>query len=287
MKVGFIGFGEVASKLTRRLLTRRLYDNNVEVISSTEGRSAETKKLAEDSLATIVNSYEEVAKSSDILISATTPYEALNVAEKYGPLVDGIFLDLNNISPKTTLEINSIFENINNYNSGYSSSYSNNVRYATVEKNSSNFIKGSIMGSIKSPESLIYVSGENAEELEPLNDYGLNIHIISENIEDSAYIKMLRSIYTKGVTALLYEVFGLSESMGLTKELFESLINTEGENFEEQTKSRINSLTTSHERKFEEMNEILEFLEERTDKKDFDMDFTLTKATRNKFEEIK
>lgn len=284
MKVGFIGFGEVASKLTRRLLTRRLYDNDVEVISSTEGRSAETKKLAEDSLATIVNSYEEVAKSSDILISATTPYEALNVAEKYGPLVDGI-LDLNNISPKTTLEINSIFENINNYNSGYSSSYSNNVRYSAVEKNSSNFIKGSIMGSIKSPESLIYVSGENAEELESLNDYGLNIHIISENVEDSAYIKMLRSIYTKGVTALLYEVFGLSESMGLTKELFSSLINTEGENFEEQTKSRINSLATSHGRKFQEMNEILEFLEEVSDKKDFD--FTLTKATRNKFKEIK
>jgi len=287
LKVGFIGFGEVASKLTRRLLTRRLYDNDVEVISSTEGRSAETKKLAEDSLATIVDSYGEVAKSCDILISATTPYEALNVAEKYGPLVNGIFLDLNNVSPKTTLKMNSIFENTDNYNTNYDNSHSNNVRYATALKTSSNFIKGSIMGSIKSPESLIYVSGENAEKLEVLNDYGLNIYIISENVEDSAYIKILRSMYTKGVTALLYEVFGLSEDMGLTKELFESLINTEGEKFEEQTKSRINSLTTSHERKFQEMNEILEFLEEISNKKDFDQDFTLTKAIKNKFEDIK
>ena len=285
MKVGFIGFGEVASKLTRRLLTRRLYDNDVEVISSTEGRSVETKRLAEDSLATIVDSYEEVAKSSDILISATTPYEALNVAKKYGPLVDGIFLDLNNISPKTTLEMSNIFKNTDNYNTNYNSSHSNNVKYSTALKTSSNFIKGSIMGSIKSPESLIYVSGENAEKLEVLNDYGLNIYIISENVEDSAYIKMLRSIYTKGVTALLYEVFGLSEDMGLTKELFSSLINTEGENFEEQTKSRINSLTTSHERKFQEMNEILEFLEEISDKKD--SDFALTKAIKYKFEDIK
>jgi len=285
LKVGFIGFGEVASKLTRRLLTRRLYDNDVEVISSTEGRSVETKRLAEDSLATIVDSYEEVAKSSDILISATTPYEALNVAKKYGPLVDGIFLDLNNISPKTTLEMSNIFKNTDNYNTNYNSSHSNNVKYSTALKTSSNFIKGSIMGSIKSPESLIYVSGENAEKLEVLNDYGLNIYIISENVEDSAYIKMLRSIYTKGVTALLYEVFGLSEDMGLTKELFSSLINTEGENFEEQTKSRINSLTTSHERKFQEMNEILEFLEEISDKKD--SDFALTKAIKYKFEDIK
>lgn len=287
MKVGFIGFGEVASKLTRRLLTRRLFDNDVEVISSTEGRSEKTKQLAENSLATILDSFEEVAKSSDILISATTPYEALNIAKKYGHLVDGIFLDLNNISPKTTLEINSILETGVKYNSGYTNNYSNNIRYTPVEENNSVFIKGSIMGSIKSPESLIYVSGENAEELEVLNDYGLNIHIVSENIEDSAYIKMLRSIYTKGVTALLYEVFGLSESMGLTKELFESLINTEGENFDEQTKSRMNSLSTSHERKFQEMDEIFNFLNESVAKNDFDMDFTLIESIKNKFKEIR
>lgn len=287
MRVGFIGFGEVASKLTRRLLTRKLYDNDVEVISSTEGRSEKTKELANNSLATIVDSFEEVAKSSDILISATTPYEALNIVNKYGSLVDGIFLDLNNISPKTTLEIDSIFENKIKYNSGYTDNYSNNIKYTPVEKNNSSFIKGSIMGSIKSPESLIYVSGENANKLEALNDYGLNINVISENVEDSAYIKMLRSIYTKGATALLYEVFSLSENMGLTKELFESLINTEGENFEEQTKSRINSLTTSHERKFQEMDEIFKFLKELAIEKNLDSDLTITKATKNKFKEIK
>ncbi|MBZ9570833.1 NAD(P)-binding domain-containing protein [Methanobrevibacter sp. TMH8] len=287
MKVGFIGFGEVASILTRRLLTRRLYDNDVEVISSTEGRSQETKKLAENSLATMVDSFEEVAESSDILISATTPYEALDVAKKYGSLVNGVFLDLNNISPKKTLEISSIFENTINYNSGYTNNYSNNVTYSSVEEDDSIFIKGAIMGSIKSPESLIYVSGENANELEVLNDYGLNIHVISKNVEDSAYIKMLRSIYTKGVTALLYEVFNLSENMGLTKELFESLINTEGENFEEQTKSRIDSLTKSHERKFQEMTEIFEFLKENSNKESLQDDLIITEATKNKFKDIK
>jgi len=287
LKVGFIGFGEVTSKLTRRLLTRRLYDNDIEVISSTEGRSEKTKRLAENSLATIVDSFEEVAKSCDILISATSPYEALDVAKKYGSLVNGIFLDLNNISPKATLEINHTFKNTKNYNSVYSGSYSNNVSYAILEENTSNFVKGGIMGSIKSPNSLIYVSGENAEDLEVLNDYGLNVRAISENVEDSAYIKMLRSIYTKGVTSLLHEVFDISESMGLTKELFESLINTEGESFQEQTKSRISSLANTHERKFQEMDGILNFLEELSDKKGFDFDLTITKATKNKLKDIK
>ena len=287
MKVGFIGFGEVASKLTRRLLTRRLHDNDIEVISSTEGRSEKTKKLAEDSLATLVDSYEEVAISSDILISATTPYNALEVAQKYGTLVNGTFLDLNNISPKTTLEINSTFQNIKNYNSGYSSSFTNNVRYAPLEENNSNFVKGAIMESIKSSDALIYVSGENTENLEVLNDYGLNIQTISKNVEDSTYIKMLRSIYTKGVTALLYEVFDISESMGLTRELFESLVNTEGESFEEQTKSRINSLVNTHERKFQEIDTIIEFLEALSDNDRFKFDLTITEATKNKFKDIK
>ena len=283
LKVGFIGFGEVASKLTRRLLTRRLYDNDIEVISSTEGRSERTKKLAESSLATIVDSFEEVAYTSDILISATSPYEALPIAQQYGPLVNGIFLDLNNISPKTTLEISHIFGHKNDYNS-YSKDYSNNINYANIEENSFNFVKGSIMGNIKSPESLIYVSGENAKELRFLDDYGLNIRFISENVEDAAYIKMLRSIYTKGVTALLYEVFNISESMNLTKDLFESLINTEGENFREQTISRINNLANSHERKFQEMDEILKFLN--TFDKDLGTDFSFIEATKNKFKDF-
>jgi 3-hydroxyisobutyrate dehydrogenase-like beta-hydroxyacid dehydrogenase len=234
-----------------------------------------------------VDSYKEVAISSDILISATTPYNALEVAQKYGTLVNGTFLDLNNISPKTTLEINSTFQNIKNYNSGYSSSFTNNVSYAPLEENNSNFVKGAIMESIKSSDALIYVSGENTENLEVLNDYGLNIQTISKNVEDSTYIKMLRSIYTKGVTALLYEVFDISESMGLTRELFESLVNTEGESFEEQTKSRINSLVNTHERKFQEIDTIIEFLEALSDNDRFKFDLTITEATKNKFKDIK
>ena len=284
MKVGFIGFGEVASKLTRNLLNKRIHDNIIEVISSTEGRSEKTKKIAENSLATLRDSFEEVAMESDILISATVPYEAVSVAKKYGPLVNGIFLDLNNVSPKTTLEINSIFNNTNKYGSFYTSNYSNNNTYLNHQKINTNFIKGSIMGSINSTISPICVSGENASQLKILNDYGLNIRVISKNVVDATYIKMLRSIYTKGVTALLYEVFNISESMNMTKELFESLISTEGENFEKQTISRIDNLTKSHERKFQEMDEILEFL--KMYDKDLGTDFTFVEATRNKFKDF-
>lgn len=86
MKIGFIGFGEVASTISKKLL-----DNNVNVLSSINGRSDKTKKLAKNSGIDLVNSFEDVALSSDILISTVSPFEALEISKKYGVLTNGIF----------------------------------------------------------------------------------------------------------------------------------------------------------------------------------------------------
>ncbi len=237
LQIGFIGFGEVASTISKKLL-----DNNVDVITSLKDRSKKTRKLANDLGINVVNNFEEVALSSDILISATSPYESLEVSKKYGTLVDGIFLDLNNISPKTTLEIENNFKNQTDINSS--------------------FVKGVIIGKISSEKSVIYVSGQNSNKLSILNTYGFNINVLSHNVVDASYIKMIRSIYTKSLTAITYEAFKISESLSMSDEFFEVLSITEGDNFEIQAKSRINSLKNSHKRKYEEMSEILNFLED-------------------------
>ncbi|OQD59613.1 putative dehydrogenase [Methanobrevibacter arboriphilus JCM 13429 = DSM 1125] len=262
MKIGFIGFGEVASTISKKLL-----DNNVNVLSSINGRSDKTKKLAKNSGIDLVNSFEDVALSSDILISTVSPFEALEISKKYGVLTNGIFLDLNNISPKTTLEIFDFFKGIN-------------------ETKSSNFIKGSIIGKISSKNQIIYLSGENSNDLLLLKDYGLNIKVIGSNITDASYIKMIRSIYSKSLTAVTYEAFKISESFNMGDEFFEVLSITEGKDFEIQAKSRIKSLKNSHERKYEEMSEILKFLENIQSSNDF-KDNNMIKATQNKFKEIK
>ena len=262
MKIGFIGFGEVASTISKKLL-----DNNVDVLSSINGRSDKTKKLAKSSGIDLVNSFEDVALSSDILISTVSPFEALEISKKYGILTNGIFLDLNNISPKTTLEIFDFFKGIN-------------------EKKSSNFIKGSIIGKISSKNQIIYLSGENSNDLILLKDYGLNIKVIGSNITDASYIKMIRSIYSKSLTAVTYETFKISESLNMEDEFFEVLSITEGKDFEIQARSRIKSLKNSHERKYEEMIEILKFLESIQSSNDFRAN-NMIKATKNKFKDIK
>lgn len=268
--VGFIGFGEVASALTKKLI-----EGEVEVMTSIKNRSENTKNLAESSGATFLDSYNELAESSDVLISAVTPSEAINVAKNYGTSSKGIFLDLNNISPMSTRIIADLFDKNND-------NVSSNFLYP--KKNSEKFVKGAIIGKVSSDNSIIYLSGPEASKLSFLSDSGLNIKIIGENVEKVAYIKTLRSIYTKGVTAITYEAFDFAKELGLSKELCESLTITEGDKFEDLAKSRMKSFDSSRDRKFQEMDEVLEFLTYLSNEKKFESNFKMIKATRDKFE---
>ena len=97
---------------------------------------------------------------------------------------------------------------------------------------------------------------------------------------------MIRSIYSKSLTAVTYEAFKISESLNMEDEFFEVLSITEGKDFEIQARSRIKSLKNSHERKYEEMIEILKFLESIQSSNDFRAN-NMIKATKNKFKDIK
>lgn len=265
MKFGFIGFGEVSYTLSKILLSY-----GFEVLTSTEGRSKKTKELVKSLDLIVLDSFEEVAQESDILISANSPQSALAVALKYGSLTQGIFLDFNNISPNTAKQI----EN-----------------YLGDE----HFIDSTIMGRVSSDELNLYFSGRRAEEFvsnmrdfiknnDDVNDTNVNIKVVSDEIGDVSKLKILRSSYTKGVSALLVETFETAEKLGLSDDLWEILALTENRDFETSAKSRISSSKKKSKRKYEELLEVLEFLDG-VDKKRKSKIMAL--ATREKFEKLK
>ncbi|MDR2831134.1 MAG: NAD(P)-binding domain-containing protein [Methanobrevibacter sp.] len=231
MIVGFIGFGDVASTISENLIR-----NGCEIVSSSIGRSLKTKKLIEKLKVKDLNNFKEVAKNCDILISANTPSKAISIGKKYGSITDNILLDLNNISPTSTKKIGNMV--------------------------GGNFVDGAIIGKISSNSSIIILSGEKAEKIAILNDYGLNIKIISDKLGDASKLKMLRSIYTKGVSTLLIESFEIAEQMDLEKELLNILTISEGDNFKDSSKSRIENSIKHSRRKYEEVEEIIDFLDE-------------------------
>ena len=116
------------------------------------------------------------------------------------------------------------------------------------------------------------------------SDIKVNIKVVSDEIGDVSKLKTLRSSYTKGVSALLVETFETAEKLGLSEELWEILALTENRDFETSSKSRIASSNKKAKRKYEELNEVLEFLDD-VDKKRKSKIMAL--ATREKFEKLK
>jgi len=55
----------------------------------------------------------------------------------------------------------------------------------------------------------IITSGKSATQFAKLNNYGMNIKIIGSEIGQASTLKMLRSSYTKGVSALFLNHFTL------------------------------------------------------------------------------
>lgn len=226
MIIGFIGFGKVS-----RSLFDLIRSDEITFITSGENRSENTICAIEDSNIQVLDTFKEVASTSDILISATSPKNAVTTAKNYGKYCGGIYLDLNNVSPDTAFKI-----------SGY------------VD----NMVDGAIIGKVDLDRPNLYVSGKNAEELLFLDEF-LNIKILSDEIGDASRLKLIRSAFTKSLSALLIESYDLSERYNLGDEFFEVLALTEGDDFRDRSLSRINNTKNSFKRKSEELDEILSY----------------------------
>lgn len=245
MIVGLIGFGKVSQNLVKLIRS-----DDIKFISSKENRSKSTIEAIDDSNVETLPTFDEVAKRSDILISAASPKVALNIAKRYGKLLKGIYLDLNNISPQTTFEIN---------------------------RHVNNLVDGAIIGKIDSNNPTLYISGESARELSFLDEF-LNVKIISENVGDAAILKLLRSSYTKTLTALLIESYGIAKKNNLEDEFFDIVSLTEGSEFKDKSLSRINNTLDNPKRKSEELKELIVYFD--------DEDLTMVKVALEKFNQL-
>ncbi|MFA0846822.1 MAG: DUF1932 domain-containing protein [Methanobacterium formicicum] len=236
IKLGFIGFGEVASTLSNGLLV-----HGVEVSTCLEGRSQRSVELAKSVGVGLFDSLTELVESSDILLSAVVPAEAVSVAKKVGEGFEGVYVDLNNVSPGTVKE-----------------AFSHIPNGKTVD--------GAIMGGIKNGLGTpIIASGEFAEDFAELNQYGMNIEVIGTEPGQASGLKMLRSAYTKGVSALLFETLYPAYKMGVDEVLLRYLSQTEGPHFKEASISRLKSSALHAKRRAQEMSEVHQFLSQYED----------------------
>lgn len=226
MNIALIGFGKVSYNLFK------LIDSpDINFLTSAEGRSQKTIDLINESNIEVYDSFRKAVEKSDIVISAVTPSQALDVSRRYVQDYKGLYVDLNNVSPDTKNQINEVCEN---------------------------FVDGAVIGKIDSNNPTLFLSGKNADKLLFLNDF-LNVKIISDKVGDASKLKLLRSTYTKALSVLLVESYALAQKLNMEDEFFDTLSLTEGDEFKDKSLSRINNTLNSSKRKAEELEEILNY----------------------------
>jgi len=237
MIIGFLGFGEVASTLSAGFM-----DKGADVYTCVLGRSTRTKESTKKTGVKLYESYKELAENSDILISSVVPSNAVEVAGIVGKYSRGIYVDMNNVSPKTVRNALGMIEN-------------------------GRTVDAAIMGSVARNGFNVKViaSGPFANEFSELKVYGLNVNVVGSENGQASGIKLLRSAYTKGVSALLFESIYSAYKMGLDREVLEYISETEGNEFLDSAVSRIISSSIHADRRSQEMEEVVEMLSEKLD----------------------
>jgi L-threonate 2-dehydrogenase len=178
--VGIIAQGQMGSAVGKRLT-----DHGLTVLTSLEGRSAESAKRAAAAHMEPVSL--ERFCAADIILSIVPPGDAEALAAQLAPYLANAatkpaFVDCNAVNPQTVERI-----------------------AAVIQANGCPFVDGGIIGGPPKPNydgPTFYLSGADAGTVAALSDFGLSCKIVDGPIGAASALKMSYAGITKGLTAL-------------------------------------------------------------------------------------
>ena len=180
-----------------------LRKNGLRVITCLEGRSKRTQELSEKAGIKDVESYTNFVNESDLILSIMVPAQASQAAEKIAEALlqtntTLAYADCNAIAPQTVRKIGE-----------------------KIDSAGGIFIDASIIGPPpRTPgRTRFYVSGKSLDPFIILNNYGLDVRPLGEDVGLASAIKMCYASLTKGLTALCTELLTAAEKLGVSDAL--------------------------------------------------------------------
>jgi len=189
LSLGFIGFGEAGFAMAKGLHSEGTIGLFAYDMKGQDPKAAASmRKRAQEAGAAYLESTEEVVKKADVILSLVTPEACVGVAREAVPhLKSGqIYLDLTSSFPDDMKVIANLFE-----------------------PTGAEFTDGAMMGAlpIYGHKVLIYAAGPHAQEAaDTLNQRGMNLQAVGREPGQASAIKLILSISTKGLEALLVEM---------------------------------------------------------------------------------
>lgn len=262
MNIGFVGFGEASYSLAKGLKDEgikdiKAYDVNV----FDEGKNTLIKKRSQELNIEVTDSYEKFFDDRDYVFVAVPAFVALDACKEISNYIKDTctYVDVSASSPAIKDKCKNILDE-------------NNVSY----------IDASMLGSLPKLKHKVpfYVSGEEANKfIQDFEKYGMNITYVNEKPGSATSIKLIRSIFMKGISALMIELVMASDSYGVSDFVLNSISDSlDGISF----MSHLNRLVTGSaihaKRRAFELGGSIEMLE---DKK---LNSLMSEATKKKLE---
>lgn len=204
--VGIISPGDMGAGIGEKLAK-----NGARVLVALDARSARTRALAAAAGLEDVGTVEQLVSEATHMLSVLVPSEATRAAECVATAMQRtgatpLYADCNAISPGTTRRIGEIITGVG-------------ARYVD-----GGIIGGPPRGDVN---PRIYASGPHAADLAVLEEHGLIIPIVGEQIGQASGLKMCYAALTKGLQALGTELLVTARLLGLDEHLREEMLDSQ------------------------------------------------------------
>ncbi len=233
-RVGFIGFGEVG-----RAFAFEMRSKGAEVFYYDM-----VEKKPEPWIISL--SLSELIERCDVILSTASTHRAVEIAGgAVAHLRPGkIYADMNSTSGPVKKRIARV-----------------------IEPSGADFIEGAILSAIgeTGPKASILVCGERGEEFSRLmNQLGLvNLKYFSPRIGEASQVKMIRSVFSKGIECLLLEMLIAGRRADVAEYLWKDIVDFMTKNsFERVAENWIRTHPVAFERRYHEMVQVIETLKE-------------------------
>ena len=180
-----------------------LRQNGLRVITCLQGRSQRTRQLAEKVGIVDVPTYPEFVTEADLILSIMVPAQAMSAASAVAEALQQTdttltYTDCNAIAPQTVRKLGDI-----------------------ITAAGGTFVDASIIGPPpRTPGATrFYASGPDLNLFSELNNYGLDVRGLGEEIGLASAIKMCYASLTKGLTALCTELLTAASVLGVSEAL--------------------------------------------------------------------
>lgn len=262
MKIGFIGFGEAAF-----CICSGLHQEGVEgitaydTLATHETMGPAVRQRAEQAGVVLCESVAKVAEQADMLFAAVPSSYTLDVCKTVLPYLHSgqIYADVSASTPKTKKEI-----------------------WALLEKTGVLFTDAAMLGSLPQDKHRVPITASGNGALafhKAMTPYGMRITCVEGGAGAASAIKLVRSIYMKGMAALMVEMLSAADAYDVTDAVVDSIAKSmDGIAFTDHLKRLVTGTAIHAKRRAAELKGSIQMLDE------CGIDDAMTVASKHKHE---